>query len=559
MKNLIWTKSQGNTLKNISATVVLAFFSCYVSANGGQWVSAGQSLQNERHQKTESQIGVYNVADLAVKWQTSIAGMGGGDVWTTPAVDGGNVYFPDSAGYIYRLDRETGEVIWQRSISEYTGVSGPTSYSRNTPAIHGDLLIFGDQTNRFPGAKNGVGAQMMAIHKDTGDLVWITEVDPHIFSIITQSATVLGNTVFVGVSSYESAYAVYVLQGILPFDYEPTAQGSMVALDVETGAIKWKTYTTSSAFSGASVWGSSPSIDLKRGQVFIGTGQNFSMPDDVKQCALAAFSGRPADDPQAQEDARSCFDAYPDNHSNSIIAMDIKTGAINWTNRVIGYDTWHAACLFSFVPAVYALCPNPTGTDADFGQAPIFYTVGKGLNKTDLVGAGQKTGVYWAFDAETGQTVWATRVSPGGIAGGIQWGSAYDGDYIYTSSANSDIKPYILVDGTVTQAGIWSALDPATGEIIWQVANPSGGKAGGAASVANGVVYVCSLDAEGYMYAIDGATGTILWSFASGGSCNSGAAIVDGTVYWGSGYASGFDPTATSADNFQAFSIPAFE
>ena len=96
--------------------------------------------------------------------------------------------------------------------------------------------------------------------------------------------------------------------------------------------------------------------------------------------------------------------------------MDIKTGAINWTNRVIGYDTWHAACLFSFVPAVYALCPNPTGTDADFGQAPIFYTVGKGLNKTDLVGAGQKTGVYWAFDAETGQTVWATRVSPGGIA-----------------------------------------------------------------------------------------------------------------------------------------------
>jgi len=30
----------------------------------------------------------------------------------------------------------------------------------------------------------------------------------------------------------------------------------------------------------------------------------------------------------------------------------------------------------------------------------------------------------------------------------------------------------------------------------------------------------------------------VLWSFASGGSCNAGAAIVDGTVYWGSGYSS---------------------
>ena len=38
------------------------------------------------------------------------------------------------------------------------------------------------------------------------------------------------------------------------------------------------------------------------------------------------------------------------------------------------------------------------------------------------------------------------------------------------------------------------------------------------------------------MYALDAATGAMLWSFASGGSCLSGAAISNGTVYWGSGY-----------------------
>jgi polyvinyl alcohol dehydrogenase (cytochrome) len=38
------------------------------------------------------------------------------------------------------------------------------------------------------------------------------------------------------------------------------------------------------------------------------------------------------------------------------------------------------------------------------------------------------------------------------------------------------------------------------------------------------------------MYALDAATGKILWSFASGGTVTGGAAIVDGSVYWGSGY-----------------------
>jgi polyvinyl alcohol dehydrogenase (cytochrome) len=105
-------------------------------------------------------------------------------------------------------------------------------------------------------------------------------------------------------------------------------------------------------------------------------------------------------------------------------------------------------------------------------------------------------------------------------------------------------------------AGIWSALDPATGEILWQTANPSGGKAGGAVSVANGVVYACSLDPMGYLYAMDATDGSILWSYASGGSCNSGAAISNGAVFWGSGYASGFDPVNTAADYFRAFAVP---
>jgi polyvinyl alcohol dehydrogenase (cytochrome) len=38
------------------------------------------------------------------------------------------------------------------------------------------------------------------------------------------------------------------------------------------------------------------------------------------------------------------------------------------------------------------------------------------------------------------------------------------------------------------------------------------------------------------MYALNGTTGQILWRYASGGAVWSGAAIVNGTVYWGTGY-----------------------
>ena len=78
----------------------------------------------------------------------------------------------------------------------------------------------------------------------------------------------------------------------------------------------------------------------------------------------------------------------------------------------------------------------------------------------------------------------------------------------------------------------------------------------GPVTVANGVVYACSLDVDGHMYAFDAASGAVLWSFSSGGSCNAGAAVVNGTVYWGSGYASlGGFLGSTGNNKFYAFDV----
>jgi PQQ enzyme-like repeat protein len=59
-------------------------------------------------------------------------------------------------------------------------------------------------------------------------------------------------------------------------------------------------------------------------------------------------------------------------------------------------------------------------------------------------------------------------------------------------------------------------------------------------AVANGVLYASSMarDAsQNQVFALDARTGTILWQLGVGSSVNSGPAVVDGTVYWGSGYA----------------------
>jgi len=56
------------------------------------------------------------------------------------------------------------------------------------------------------------------------------------------------------------------------------------------------------------------------------------------------------------------------------------------------------------------------------------------------------------------------------------------------------------------------------------------------------------------MYGLDAATGTILWRFASGGSVNSGPAVADGTVYWGSGYS--HRGLGRGNDKLYAFDLP---
>jgi polyvinyl alcohol dehydrogenase (cytochrome) len=450
------------------------------------------------------------------QWEVKWEFVTGGDVSATPAVVDGTVYFPDRAGNLYAVDKWTGQQRWKSSIAAATGVPG--DYARATPAISGNKVIVGTQ-----GAFGG-GGKVLAFNKDTGALLWATTLDTHPAAVITQSATVFGNRVYVGTSSLEESFA------LIPGYDCCTFRGKMAALDLNTGAIVWQVTMAPEGFPGNAVWGSSPAVDPKRGQLYIATGNNYDAPPETLECIAEA-----GDDPAAQQ---ACLPA--DNHFDSIMALDLKTGAIRWATRALGFDAWTVDCIPFLGEGTN--CPEPAGPDFDFGQAPALYTVTEGNKKVDVLGVGQKSGQYWSLNPDTGAVRWTTQAGPGGTAGGLQWGSAVDGRRVYTADANSNGVPWTLLDGSTTTTGVISGIDARTGELLWQTTPPFGGTpfGGGATSgpqtTANGVVFLCALDFQGHMYALDGATGEILWTFASGGSCLSGAAISEGRLFWGSGY-----------------------
>lgn len=486
----------------VAATGIATAMPAAADANPGgvplqpDWVSGGQNNSDTHNAATEQVINPANVGNLAPKWTFTTAG----DISATPTVADGTLYLPDWGGKLWAINAETGRAIWSNTIESYNGVPG--DISRTSPAYsNGDLFLgTGTQDN-----SNLAGAYMISVDARTGKELWKTQVDNDPAAVVTSAPTVDNGVVYVGVSSKAEAV-----------NQTPTFRGSIEALDARTGNILWRTFTVPEGFTGGAVWGSQPVVDHKTGLVYVGVGNNYTSPPGFCK------------DPKET----NCTPAPPDNHIDSVLGINTATGAIVWSRPTFTADTWTV-----FQPG--------QAPDFDFGTAPNLYTTTINGKPTDLLGIGQKSGVYWALDPATGNVVWQTQAAPGGALGGIEWGTATDGKHIFLGEANGDHLPVTVTaaDGTTTTTtgGVFAALDAATGKIDWQTADPQASTGNwleeSFVSSANGVMYAGSSAPTGTnMYALDANTGKVLWNFASGGSVWAGAAIVRGNVYWGSGY-----------------------
>lgn len=444
------------------------------------------------------------MSGLRVAW--SFAFPGASKARSLPAVVGDTLFTGSADGTVYALARGSGCVRWRfRADSEVR-----TSISVGRARPDGDpQVFFGD-----------FGAQVYSLDARTGFLIWKTRVHPHAYATVTGSPRLHAGRLYVPVSSYEITVAMNPRYSCCTF------RGAVVALDARDGHEIWRTHTVEepaptgrNAFlarkhgpSGAPVW-TTPAIDVRRGALYIGTGENYSSP----------ASGT----------------------SDAIFAISLADGAVRWVRQTTARDAYTLAC---HVPGGVN-CPDEDGPDFDFGASPLLVDLGDGR---DIVVAAQKSGMVRGFDPDAGAIVWRTRVGRGGTLGGTHWGIAAEGRRVYVPvSDREDHRSYVHP----AQPGI-VALDAADGRVLWRVDAPdacAGREAcypgfSAAPAALPGAVLVGSLD--GHLRAYAGESGELLLDFDSargfadavGGAGRGGAIdgpgplVAGGRVYLNSGY-----------------------
>lgn len=115
--------------------------------------------------------------------------------------------------------------------------------------------------------KGGGYPYLLVLKTADGRLVWGKRLDNHTAAMLTQSPTVHDGYIYQGVSSLEELSAADPKYACCTF------RGSMLKVRLSDGAIMWRTFMAPDnknkpgGFSGNSVWGSSPSVDVLRKQV----------------------------------------------------------------------------------------------------------------------------------------------------------------------------------------------------------------------------------------------------------------------------------------------------
>jgi polyvinyl alcohol dehydrogenase (cytochrome) len=429
--------------------------------SGPAWNGWGATLANTRLQSAaNAQLTAAQLPHLELKWAFGFPDAT--SAWAQPTVVNGWVFVGSQNGTVFALDAKSGCIHW--FFSADGGVRTAISVGA-TPS--GGAVYFGDTS-----------AKAYALDASSGRLLWKTKVADHPLARITGAPALYKDRIYVPMSSYEES------QGARPEYGCCTFRGSLSSLNAKTGKVVWRTYMipdepkprgTSSAGAtlygpaGASIW-SAPTIDKKRGLIYVGTGNTYT------GAAAAA--------------------------SDAVVALKL-SGKIEWVKQLFPKDVFISGCrAHSDNPN----CADQSGPDYDFGNSPILADL---ANSRSAIVIGQKSGYGWALDPDKrGEVLWQYHAGAGGALGGIEWGSAVDTEHAY----------FAVSDIFSPAPGGLHAVNLKTGERAWYAPPPqpkcSAGQRCSAAqaaaiSVIPGVVFSGSND--GTLRAYSTQDGAILW------------------------------------------------
>jgi len=475
-----------------------------------QWNGWSPDTNNWRYQTADAAgLSLDKVKRLKLKW--AFAFEGDLTAFAQPTILDHQLFVGSAGGVIHALDRESGCVRWQYQ------ADGPVRTSILAARDGGRyVLLFGDQTGGF-----------YALDAANGKPLWKKRIEDNDAARLTGAAVAFDGTVFVPVAGWEENRASDPKYPCC------TMRGSVAALRIRDGQQVWKTYMTGEPKqtgtnkagvptygpSGAAVW-SAPTLDRKRGVLYVTTGDNYSPPES--------------------------------DMSDSVVALDVRTGKIKWSRQFTAADIFSGAC---------AAGEFKCGPDFDFGSSAMLVESG---GKATLV-AGQKSGVVYGLDPDRdGEILWQLRVGKGSTNGGVQWGMATDGQNVYAAVSDiarvprkrTDLADLRDRDVDPNAGGGLTAIRLSDGSKSWfapghpcETPKPGCSPAQPSAVTAiPGVVFSGSVD--GHLRAYSSEDGKVLWDFdtarefqtvngvkGNGGSIDGpGAVVVKGMVFVNSGY-----------------------
>jgi quinohemoprotein ethanol dehydrogenase len=522
----------------LTATVILAAAAQQAEKN---WLKVGGNLSNQNYSPLK-QIDRANVTGLKAVWQTHLDGSGLANKYSgeaQPLVENGVLYIVTGADDVFAVSVKTGGILWKHRADLDPNISTVCcGWSSRGLALGQGKIYMGQLDGRLAALDQNSGAPVWSIQAER----WQDGYT------ITAAPLYYDGMVIVGFSGAEHA-----------------VRGRVKAYDAKDGHALWTFYTIPGPneighdtwpqdtdawkYGGATVW-QTPAVDPQLGLLYFATGN--PGPN---------YTGK--------------FRRGNNLFTNSMVAIDAKTGKYRWHFQEVHHDLW----------------------DYDASNPVILFDVKLGDAIRKAVAQAGKTGWVYILDRATGKPLLGideTRVpqeprqftSPtqpvprgdafvpqsidiapegytlvnqgriftpywsGGVVakpsviGGANWPpSSYDPatNYYYVcatdamtafqASEETQQSPQpgqVYVGGDLglplPTTGIFAALDTKTNRLVWQQRWKDACYSGSVAT-AGGLVFTGRSD--GRLTALDSSNGRRLWEFQTGAGVNAPPAVFE--------------------------------
>lgn len=482
--------------------------------------SYGKGPHNQRFSKLDL-INQDNVADLTPAWAFSFGDNMHRGQESHMLVHDGVMYVTASNSRMFALDVHTGELKWKYRHRQPDGITPCCGVVNRGPALYDDLVIFGT-----------LDAQLVAIDRETGRVRWRDEIADYKDGYSYTAAPLIANDLLITGNSGGEFGAVGEVQARDPATGEmvwtrPVVEGHVGQLpdgsESMTGT-KHATWEGEAWRQGGGATWLGGTYDPEENLIYFGTGNPapwnaYARPGDnlytSSTIALDADTGEivwhyqntPNDHwdydgvnflvlfDMEGEDGETIKAGAKADRNGFFYVHDRTTGELLSASPFVDNITWAESIGDDGRPVETGNRPgNPAETQGEQGESVTVAPAFLGGKNWNHMSYSPRTGLFYIPSNEWEMEIWNEPVT-------YRRGAAFLG-------AGFTIKP--IYDDKV---GVLRALDPTTGEIEWEVPNPTPLWASTTAT-AGGLVFTGT--PEGYLKAFDDETGELLWQFQTG-------------------------------------------